>query len=388
MAEYFFTRNAIRLEVPVSAGKPTELSVQLWNPIAIGLDKYSTKYTAHISRDAVLDLGEILDAIVPDLPDAELSKKSDSVLLHIENASAAGPRWFRVLTQSSSSPLLSGNAFRGGVSRQNFLAYAAANTDVFEARLFRMDRNFFWTGRTVGRIIAMKETELEPLIFYKKDLSSATLKITAGEHSFSFGISTSGVWALDVEELRRKFYEEFNIIANLFTIAVNGKQACTLVIEEAPVARERAIIRFRNSLGAFERIDLPGEVSVKLTHGEDESANFLSFEPQTMRFVNGRNRPTTSQTYELSTLLQAADVPLFVQMLAAEEAWLISADGSRCRVIPSVEELTFGARFKEPQPVTLSLRCIFDDLNPTADIAEVIGTRSRLFHHTFDNYFN
>lgn len=382
MDKLFFTRNAIPVAVKINPGTNGVVEISRNG-------EYVHKF--HLSKSTVLDVSEILDAFTPELRDPlECNRYGDWVYI-IEDSGQFAKRTFSVGLPDVDKVIQTICAFRGGISRQNILRYweLSEDADVFSGRLLVANNNFFWTNRSADWRFRIPETELEPLIFIKVNDVPESMELKTEFGVYEAGLDRMGVFALDLSILRSKIIEEKNALCNIFEVWRGGKFACKITIEEAPSAIERATLRFRNSLGVYERFDLVGQMREKITQNA-ESSSFMRYESSTMEFIKHRLRQWTKRSYENSILIPPPDKQaLLLDMLSSDEVWLLSSDNPPCRVIPSVEELNFDVRQTKPEKVNIILDCIFDDSNISPDIlGNTITKRRRIFENVFNTYFN
>ncbi|MDE5800319.1 MAG: hypothetical protein K2H74_04785, partial [Paramuribaculum sp.] len=281
-------------------------------------------------------------------------------------------------------------ALPGGVSKQNLRAYQREGEDCFSARFLNPRGNFFLTTRTAGWCIIMKETEISPLYFICGTPSDLSVRTLTGNTTFDMENLLRGIYALDLEELRKMFFEGYHILPGAFDIYRDGSFACRIIFERTAPAKERYRIKFRNSLGVFDIIEIIGHATVAPDEGDDESSTINKYDMVTDGFTqhHERTESTTSITID-STFSRPHEVALLRDMLKSDEVYLIDLPGSPMAVIPSVENMSCELRMTSPVKFTLSLRAVDPDAFVSDDISDSSDhRRKRIFQKEFSKQFN
>lgn len=280
----------------------------------------------------------------------------------------------------------------GGVSRRQFRRWAEAGTDAFEARFLNPTCNFFLTSRTSGRTLTVRETELYPLYFL---IVKGTMRVTSPaapgaflEYDLEYDLdgNYAGFHALDVAALRRQFALRHGALASVFDISVGGLRSCRVVIEHADTARDRHLLKFRNSLGVPELFEATG--TLKEVYTADETEYPDRYDTVADSYDREPPRRRMRRVWKLDTgPRRPEDLRFMLDMLASDEVWLTGADGGDVRVIPDIGDLSLAARQDAPESVTLTLEECGDETEYYPG-QETSGRRRRIFSQVFDNHFN
>lgn len=282
-------------------------------------------------------------------------------------------------------------AIPGGISKQNFRRFVNLGTDVFDSRFLNPKGNFFFTTRTAGWRVIMKETELYPLYFLIKNEQQQQIDIietvTGKTMSIVFG---NGVAALDVDALRRRFMEQYKVIPNIFDIYMGGVFSCRIVVEKSDITKERYRLKFRNSLGVFEIIELTGELSISPEYEDTDETTFKRLDSVTGDFYTERERIERSLAVTVETGVKRPDeVRFLMDMIASEEVYLLDLTALPVKVIPSVEEFTYRQRPEAPEKFTIKLAIADTETNIMQDIIDGSeGRKPRVFSKQFSKQFN
>lgn len=333
-----------------------------------------------------VNVSDIVDAAASFLP---YPPSSASPVVTIENHAAFEER--KVLAEfkfGDNSGSVSRYVIPGGVSRQNFRFLTGQETDVFESRFFTKG-NFFLSTRSSGWIIRIKESELFPLYFINPDQSEFSIEAVGSGKSYGFE-NPERVAALDIANLRKWFFDNHNVLPSVFDVWRDRAFSCRIVVEKSDAAKERYRLRFRNSFGVFEVIEITGEMRSASSFEDDESALFDRYDQATDDFVTERRRVKRGQSLTVSTAIKRTpELSFFADMLASEEVYLLDLFDSPAKVIPKVEDFNFAFRSLDPKPFTLSLDlCEAEEMIMRDISTDSQYERGRVFTSQFKNQFS
>lgn len=357
--------------------------------IEISIDRRNV-FVCRFSPPLKMDISEIVDAYIAPFPEPEtiygqpltmvydlMEGEDYNVLCHVVYESVENELQFKCIP--------------GGISLQNFRRYADLESDVFSEKLFESNGNFFMTTRTAEWRIPIKETELSPLYFIipKQDEDLEIKAVTTGASLYSATLDP-GVYTLDLDELRRKAVIDHQLLPNIFDVYRNSSFACRIVIEHSDIAKERYRLRFRNSLGVFEIIELTGSLSFIPDYSDNEDATFQRFDPVTFSLYSDRERINRKQYISITTGAKRPDeVRFLMDMIASEEVYLLDVTPFPLKVIPSAEEIEYSLRQTTPESFTLKLQIAESETNIMQDIIDgSTGCRPRVFTKQFTKQFN
>ena len=259
-------------------------------------------------------------------------------------------------------------AVRGGIPKRLFRSMEEENTTFF-AKKDVINGNFFYTVRSNGWRISIKETELDtPLMFFMPSGGTGNIDIHAfDDHSQTLTLSgTPGnLYGLDIKAIRDYFLTEYDVIRNCFRIytEVSGPSltlASCIAIEQAVPSPERYLIRFRSSLGFYECIELAGRAVMTADTESDteESTVSLQYDPLTDSYVNIRERQSVVESITVpSGIKRIPEILMLRDMLASDDVRLV-VDDEEWRVIPSCDELNVPLLPTEPQSYDITLRMV------------------------------
>lgn len=385
-----FSKNPILLR--------SSLTVDDYNPITgIPFTVYASgmnqRYVGRYNQPFSVNISEIVDAYAYTIGEPIMSYHINGVREVEDNGTISERKIYVDITEDNLDEwecLI----IAGGVSRQNYRRYARMKTDAFEARFLNNANNFFMTTRTAGWRIVMKETELYPLYFISLErfLYMTVVERTTGKTLIQDGNFDNGIFALDIDALRKQFFDEYGVLSNSFDIYKGdpSQYSCSIVIERSDPARERYRLKFRNSLGVFEIIELAGELAITPDYAAADEARFSRYDAETDDFTADRERITRPQSLTIETGVMRADTVRFLMdMIGSEEVYLLDLSELPVKVIPSIEELKYKPRPETPQKFTVKLQMAEDETNIMQDIIDgTEGRKPRVFSKQFSKQFN
>lgn len=385
-----FSKNPILLR--------SSLTVDDYNPITgIPFTVYASgmnqRYVGRYNQPFSVNISEIVDAYAYTIGEPIMSYHINGVR-EVEDPGTISERKIYVDITEDNLDEWECLIIAGGVSRQNYRRYARMKTDAFEARFLNNANNFFMTTRTAGWRIVMKETELYPLYFISLErfLYMTVVERTTGKTLIQDGNFDYGIFALDIDALRKQFFDEYGVLSNSFDIYKGdpSQYSCSIVIERSDPARERYRLKFRNSLGVFEIIELAGELAITPDYAAADEARFSRYDAETDDFTADRERITRPQSLTIETGVMRADTVRFLMdMIGSEEVYLLDLSELPVKVIPSIEELKYKPRPETPQKFTVKLQMAEDETNIMQDIIDgTEGRKPRVFSKQFSKQFN
>ena len=304
---------------------------------------------------------------------------------------------FEVSTSGEDTETVSFTAWKGGVNKTDFRALHDMETDIFNQKLLNYGGNFFFTTRTYGWQISIKETELEPLPFIMPTIPGEengyiTVRETVTGRRLRCSGSSGVLMALNIEQVRRTFFNDYGVLANMFEVMDpyhTNRAACRIVIERAETAQERCAVRFLNSFGVYERLDLVGHATIDTKPIENqEDTVFQKYDAVTDSFVRDRVRTEIGQTYSVETGAKRTDELNFIRDMLTSESVFLALEDREVKVIPSVETMGYRQRQTEPESFKITFTPVEDESNITALRTKYGSVKPRIFTSVFSEQFN
>ena len=124
-------------------------------------------------------------------------------------------------------------------------------SNIFTFKLLNASGNFFMSTISETRILTIRETEIRPLLFIAPK-TAFTVTVSDGISKEITGLVVGKCYALNLDALRRYFFDSENMLASQFIVSTDEGTAVTIIILPADVAKERYYLEFLNSYGAYE----------------------------------------------------------------------------------------------------------------------------------------
>lgn len=347
-----------------------------------------------------INASEIARSYAQLYPDTPLSPESVPCLL-IQKCSL--PRLsFRVAGNTSTDFVAETSAIvlPGGVSAQNLRVYNGAGTDPFLARFLNPKGNFFFTTRSSSNVIRIAESELEPLVFMVDSISMFRICDAVSGKYIESVLPEAGIYSLPLDNVRSSFVDQFGIFPSVFDIfMINGEEfpslparSCRVIITQSPPAIIQASLRYRNSLGVYERLALTGNFAIEPAGDSDSNELTTSaFDSVSDMFIPRKIRSELTVKISAETdLLFAGDLPRLMDLLSSEAVELV-ADclPISLSVIPSTENVSLQMLSSAPTKINISLEVVDRSISVLPLIADTGHSSSpRIFSKEFSNKFN
>ena len=188
--------------------------------------------------------------------------------------------------------------YAGAISKRLYRELAKQSLTIFGTKLDSSTSNYFLTTRSFSKIVTIPEDELMPLYYY----------------------SGTSVQSLDLAGTRLSTYNSTGAINNVITVG----SAVTFVITDA-VRKHDNYIKFRNSLGAYEKIALEKTIEF---YPVIEQENADVYDRMSDDVLSLPFRTDYTARYRADLRQMRADEALFVlDMLLSREQYLVTPNG-------------------------------------------------------------
>ena len=379
-----FTRNPIMLDMP-RAGRC------VYSIYGQGYTSDHPAYKGEVTAPATINLAEFIDAIISPISDPgedggmiAYGLHDGSVIVEVDDGSQEPYTWQIV-------------AHQGGVSKQNYRKLKLANTDIFAARFFNPSCNFFLTTRTHDWRLTIKESELYPLVFFYPLEGTVSICDIVSGNSVSLPATYNQVdyhgklCSVDLKAVRQHFLDEYDCIVGVFDILVDDDPAARVAIQEARPQRERYRLKFRNSFGAFEIVEITGNAQcTPEVNGEQEDEQYKRYMADIDDFAVERQRAEISNVINLSTGYKTRQELVFIlDAIASEEVYLLDVASDPVKVIVTAEDLSHDLHPSGPQAFSLKITPVDGDICLTGELpTETMPVRGGLFSQEFSEEFD
>lgn len=361
-------------------GNPIKLSVNTTS-LATYVIKEGNNivYTGSGERDFSIFIQDILAAIVQP---ATLYNESVDVL--ISATGSAKDITITVTNTEGGEVTLTLKALIGGVSKRTLRRLNDENSNIFTWKLLNSEGNFFQTTRGTGRIFTLRETELLPIPFIYPD---GELKVIASGITTTLPGTTGDPVALNLYRLRKNLFETSHVLASVFDIYSGEIKACTIVITPGTVSRERYLLQFLNSYGAYERIEVTGIGSIEHKAADEET--YFVYDELVDDYVEARERQSGTDTLKVDSGYRSPEELVYlIDMLSSDDIKILGLDGRNIKVIATADNLASAARATTPESIKLTLRFAESEHHHTGSLLDDDFGSPRIHTEQFTPEFN
>lgn len=361
-------------------GNPIKLSVNTTS-LATYVIKEGNNivYTGSGEGDFSIFIQDILAAIVQP---ATLYNESVDVL--ISATGSAKDITITVTNTEGGEVTLTLKALIGGVSKRTLRQLNDENSNIFTWKLLNSEGNFFQTTRGTGRLFTIRETELLPIPFIYPD---AELKVVAAGIATPLPGTTGDPVALNLYRLRKNLFETSHILASVFDIYSGEIKVCTIVITPGTVSRERYLLQFLNSYGAYERIEVTGIGSIEHKAADEET--YFVYDELVDDYVEARERQSGTDTLKVDSGYRSPEELVYlIDMLSSDDIKILGLDGRNIKVITTADNLASAARATTPESIKLTLRFAESEHHHTGSLLDDDFGSPRIHTEQFTPEFN
>ena len=361
-------------------GNPIKLSVNTTSLATYVIKEgHNIVYTGSGEGDFSIFIQDILAAIVQP---ATLYNESVDVL--ISATGSAKDITIAVTNTEGGEVTLTLKALIGGVSKRTLRRLNDENSNIFTWKLLNSEGNFFQTTRGTGRIFTLRETELLPIPFSYPD---GELKVIASGITTTLPGTTGDPVALNLYRLRKNLFETSHVLASVFDIYSGEIKACTIVITPGTVSRERYLLQFLNSYGAYERIEVTGIGSIEHKAADEET--YFVYDELVDDYVEARERQSGTGTLKVDSGYRSPEELVYlIDMLSSDDIKILGLDGRNIKVITTADNLASAARATTPESIKLTLRFAESEHHHTGSLLDDDFGSPRIHTEQFTPEFN
>ena len=367
------TGNPIRVEVSAPGEKFVRISV-----------KYASKEI--FSGSGIPDnTGRVVFLINDVLAELLSSCTISSAELLVPITSMSANYTVVVTGQSGTKETLQGECFTGGASKNELRKFVDVN--ILETfKILNRNGNFFLTTRTQLDLISMRESEIYPLYFIHpggvirvEDSSENSVVLPMGE--------ARKVYALNLPMIRKQFLEA-GTLSNYFKIFVDDICACCVVLIPAVDADDRYLVQFRNSYGAYERIEVTGTPTLESKY-DNTNAQYAGYDENIHDFSSSTKKVKATKVIKVHTGYKTPEEINFINdLLSSDDVQLLTMNADVFKVLVSAQKVEQKLlQCVTPESIQLNIQFVDTEAYNTPGI---IGNAlaNRIFSIHFDQTFN
>ena len=255
-----------------------------------------------------------------------------------------------------------GTAFKGGIDNRTLAALAKEGFDIFTYRLNSRFEQFLFTTRTHAKVVRVRESELYPFVFIHPG-GPVTISSENGATATGFDFPQGTVCMLDVAAVREHFLLTSGKDCNTIAVSPAGEYAFSVQVMPNQPSEDRYLIRFRNSLGAFEVVEVVGTATHEPEIGEADT--YLTLTNHGF-YEDRRDRLSLKDVKKVETGYKTKEEILFIRdMVCSDEAYFIYPDGTSFRCNVSADQMKYSHRQTAPTSIPL----VVTDVNNSRYVA-------------------
>lgn len=362
------------------AGNPIKLTINSSSVVSYTIRQADrTIFSGSGEGEFSVFLQDILSDI---LSPKHLLNESTDILL--PDSTSATDITISVQNTQGETKALSLKAVIGGISKRLLRRLLDENSNIFTWKLLNSSVNFFKTTRTNGRIITIRETELLPIPFLYPD---GALKVVAAGIETSLSGTAGQPVALNLYRLRQKLFQTNQKLASVFDIYSGSTKSCTIVITPGTVSRERYLLEFLNSYGAYERIEVTGIGNIESEIESDST--YQIYDESIDDYIEVRERQSARDKLQVeSGYRNTEELVHLMDMLASDDIKILGLSGRNIRVNAVADNLTHAIRSTVPESIKMTLHFVDSDVRYTGSLSEDEIGNPRIHTEQFTPQFN
>ena len=362
------------------AGNPIKLTINSSSVVSYTIRQADrTIFSGSGEGEFSVFLQDIFSGILS--PKHLLNESTDILLLDSTSATDIA---ISVQNTQGETKTLSLKAVIGGISKRLLRRLLDENSNIFTWKLLNSSVNFFKTTRTNGRIITIRETELLPIPFLYPD---GALKIVAAGIETSLSGTAGQPVALNLYRLRKKLFQTNQKLASVFDIYSGSTKSCTIVITPGTVSRERYLLEFLNSYGAYERIEVTGIGNIESEIESDST--YQIYDESIDDYIEARERQSARDKLQVeSGYRNTEELVHLMDMLASDDIKILGLSGRNIRVNAVADNLTHAIRSTVPESIKMTLHFVDSDVRYTGSLSEDEIGNPRIHTEQFTPQFN
>lgn len=331
------------------------------NPIRLDIVSSSpVTYTITVGSEVIYEgsveegnlgifIDEILSAIVE--PTRYTGQETDFIL---ETSGNIKQYTINITNTEGDKKTLQQKVVLGGISKRAMRHLNQEGSNIFTFKLLNAAGNFFMSTRSETRTLVIRETELRPLLFIAPK-TEFTVTVEEGMTKVIEGLTIGQCYALNLEALRRHFFDTENVLVNQFVVSTDEGEAVTVVIAPSTIEKERYYLEFLNSYGSYECIDVSGKPTLDQDTGEEET--YGKYDELVNDYVESRERLRTVDTIHVQTGFKIGkDLLFLLDMLSSDDIYLLGYEEREIKVNASADSLAIAKTMGQPQSLPITLR--------------------------------
>jgi hypothetical protein len=369
--ENYFSGNPIVFELQSDSEAAIDYSVQVDNNTVFQGTCIPISTTE--SFEIKVDISEIFKSYFKSYNIVE----SEDIIAEISGFNISSVITFQ---QGESQIEHSAHIYRGGITNRAFRTLTENGYDIFTYRLSSYWDQFLFTTRTNGKKIKVKETELFPFIFIHSGVPVGFIS-ESGTEVLTPARATGTVCSMNI----KRILEQMPAGTKRIEILIGGETSFELNILPRKFFEESYLLKFKNSLGAFEILEVTGRAMHIPEFSEEsvfETITEFNFYEEYWDRTKTRNIIDVETGYK-----ERHEFPFILDMIKSDEIYCINSDGFSFRCHVTAENAQYRNFMKEPTSIPLKIREVLEEEFSMPEI-KFDSEFDQIFGDTFDETFN
>jgi len=276
-----------------------------------------------------------------------------------------------------------GIAFRGGITKRAIEKLTDNKLNIFSARLGSHFDNFLFTIRTNAKEIKIRDTELYPFVFINPKIDFV-FKSGSGNIINVPADTINDICVLDVQALIDMFALEYEETLTSVDVMPAGQEAFKITIVPGQISEERYKIKFRNSIGAFEVVEVTGIANIAPEFSEENTFETLT---SYNFFKEMRDRVLSREVINVETGYKTREELSFIlDMIKSDESYFIFPNGQYFQCKVSADNPAYRYKMVTPTSFALQVTDVYDEEFSMPDMEYIFGYDRYFDEHYSDNY--
>lgn len=372
--DYCFIGNSVQFKFEVESASPIQFDVVALGE-TISLSGYPYKNGNSYAMD--LPIGDILSAFF------NMDYSVNDTDLLVSAVTDFVMEYFLIV---DSEIIHTGKALKGGVSKAIIKLLDQNNYDIFTYKILNSFGQFLFTTRTFGKQILIRDTELHNFLFFHPGTTIAVTNEKDYEIVIEENYKQFTSCSLNLEAIYNRYILLTESAPSTVNVHVDGVKTFSFKIIPGTISEYQYAIRFRDSFGVFEKVEVTGKPYQKPEFSEEKSYQELT---KYGTFEDRRSRVEHRDVIEVETGYKTRSEHSFIiDLVKSNEMYFIDKDGIEKRCSVSADDLKFEERLIQPSSIKLKVALV--------DLEEFAGTgfdlndllEGRIFTENFDEPFN
>ena len=290
------------------------------------------------------------------------------------------------VTEATTNYSFTGKVIPGGLSKEYQKYLIKEGTDAFAFRFLNPLANFLFTTRTDSNVMTLSRKELACMFFLSPSADQISVLTDKGD-KLILQTAVAGIPCMVNLPVWLESLPDSGSVNTVFFCANDIKVIKINIIDR--FSEESYLLKFRNSLGAYEFLEVTGKGNRAPVAGDDNSYNV--FDEDIQDFKKARPRVASTDVKTVETGYKSTEELYFIgDLLSSNAIWFID-DQRKQKCTVTSENYTHALKQVTPESITLKVTPVTTEFffSPMIDINtiyQILATEEDEYILTNDNY--